>query len=343
LHVTGKPGFIARYRAPKDSLVYQGDDWCLAQDSCHLGEGAYVDDFWWGNTSRDQYTGWFFGMAMAYDLLDDEPTRELIRADVSEVVHNLILQNWWILETDGQPTDAGPNVMSDMQLTWSLIAYHMTGDEEFAAEARDRLLDSYRTTIRLTTINFMNQYAQYYGNNLSHTTWYTLLRLGKAYFSDADYQWFLGYFDQHQHTYTRLSHNAWFNGIYMSQGPYVPTADDDPYYDQLLQDLGDFRPAPNEEYALPDRTGYTLDPVSVFLADLMDQYPWLAELMGDVDYQALDAFPVLEQCTTDFLWQRSPFVITACGLDNPAHVNPGVDYLVAYWLAEYHKFISKDM
>jgi hypothetical protein len=75
----------------------------------------------------------------------------------------------------------------------------------------------------------------------------------------------------------------------------------------------------------------------------MDQYPWLAELMGDVDYQALDAFPVLEQCTTDFLWQRSPFVITACGLDNPAHVNPGVDYLVAYWLAEYHKFISKDM
>jgi hypothetical protein len=230
-----------------------------------------------------------------------------------------------------------------MQISWLLIAYHMTGDELFKGELQNWLLDRKRRAIQLATINFMNRYAQYYGNNLGHTNWYTLLRLAKVYFGDEDYAWFQSHFDTNEHSFTRLSHNAWFNGIYMSQGPYEPSAAKDPYYAQLVEDLTDFRPAPNVEYSLPDRTGYVIDPISVMLDDLMTRFPWLEELMGDVDPQAKYAFVVQQQCTTDFLWQRSPFRIEECGSDYPAHVNPGVDYLVAYWLATYHKFITKDM
>jgi len=49
------------------------------------------------------------------------------------------------------------------------------------------------------------------------------------------------------------------------------------------------------------------------------------------------------QCSTDFLFQRSPFRIEECGGDNPKAVNPGVDYLIPYWLASYHKFVAKDL
>jgi hypothetical protein len=345
LHVTGRTGFIARYWAPQDSLMYQGDDWCDApeQDRCHHWEdGDFAGDFWWGETSRDQYTGWFFGMALAYDLIDDEPLREMIRADVTEVLNALLDQHWWIIDEAGEPTDAAPNVLPAMQLSWATIGYHLTGEERFKAEIAKHLKDSYRVTLRLSSIAFMNRYAQYYGNNLGHTNWYHILRLGRVYYSAADYQFMKRLFEQQVHTFTRLSHNPWFNGIFMSQGAYTPSKADDPYDAQLVEDLSDFPEAPNVSYALPERTDYELDPISVFLDDLQTQFPWLEDLFGSVDPQAKDAFPVPEQCSAGFMFQKNPFKFEACGVDDPTEVNPGVDYLVAYWLAAYSKFLTKD-
>jgi hypothetical protein len=343
LQVTGRPGFIARYRAPKDSLAYPGDAACEADSTCHVvTSGPYAGDFWYGATSRDQYTGWMFGMVMAYDLLDDAPTKKLIVADVTEVVHALIQQNWLIVDVNGQPSATAPEILLPMQITWLTIAYHLTGSDEFATPLKNMLLDKERILFELSTLNIMNRYLQYYGNNLSHTNWYTLLRLGKVYFSAADYDWFQNLYVNTDETFAHLSHNAWFNGIYMSQGPYAPSPGD-PCQTQLVQDLTAFFPAPNVSYALPARTGYTLDPMSVFLYNVMTEYPILQKIMGYVQEQAEDAFPVPQQCSTDFLWQRDPFVITACGVDDPAYVNPGVDYLIGYWLAEYHKYVTKDM
>jgi len=87
LHVTGRPGFISRFWDSLDSLTYPGDAWCDSYDRCHRVEsGEYSGGWWIGETSRDQYIGWFYGMAVAYDLIDDEPTREIIRDDVTEVL-----------------------------------------------------------------------------------------------------------------------------------------------------------------------------------------------------------------------------------------------------------------
>jgi hypothetical protein len=343
LHVTGKPGFIARFRAPIDSLEYPGDASCDADTSCRkVTSGPYAGDFWYGNTSRDQYTGWFFGMVTAYDLIDDEPTKQMIVADVTEVVEALIKQGWWIMDTDNLPTTAGPNIMAPMKAEWLLIAYHMTGADEFKAPLQAILTDKARIEYELAMIDFMNRYTQYYGNNLSHTTWYSLLRLGKVYFSAADYQWFLKCYDQHE-TYTRLSHNAWFDGIYMSQGPYTPSGPPDPYQTQLVDDLTDFVTAPSFEYALAAQTGYTVDPISELLNTLMTDIPFLGQIMGTVNVQALYAFPVPQQCTGGFFWQDNPYSLGPCGNNNPEHTYPGADYLVAYWLGEYSKFITKNM
>jgi hypothetical protein len=340
LHVTGRPGFIARYVAPQDPLIYRGDDWCDGDENCHhIESGTYANDWWDGNTSRDQYTGWFFGNVIAFDLIDDAAMRDRIAANVTEVLDELISTNWWITDVDGKPTTAGPNVLPTQQLTWALIGYHMTGEERFKAIVRKWIADSRRSIQKIMNMTLMNKYAQFYGNNLGHQNMYTLLRLGKVYLNSSDHDFIKELFETQTHKYVRLSHNAFFNEIFMSQGDYDPA--DAEYQDQLEQDLGEFRPAPNYVYYV-DPTDLPLDPVSVFLDDLMTKYPFLEELMGDVDPQSLEAHPVQEQCTTDFLWQRSPFQNDPCGTDQPNVTRPGIDYLVAYWMASYHKFIEKD-
>lgn len=345
LHITDTPGFIARYRGQQDPLIYQGDEWCAANDRCHqVDSGPYAGDFWWGETSRDMYSGWFFGMSLAYDLIDDEDTREMIRADVSEVLNTLLDHNWMILDEEGLPTNAGPQVLPPFQISWLTVGYHITGEERIKTELQSWLLNKKRMILRIETISFFNRYMEYFGNCLAHETWYNLLRLAKVYFSPDDYAFLLDVFNTQVHGFTRLTHNPWFTGVYMGQGGYEPSAAKDEYQAQIEQDLGDFPAAPHFRYYLEakDPSTYTLDPVSVFLHDLEDQFPFLRDLIGSVDYQALDPFPVTGYCSADFIFQWSPFVITACGEDNPQKVDPGVDFILPYWLASYHGFITKD-
>ena len=344
LHVTGTNGFISRFRGSQDIIdLYGGDEWCDNYNRCHrVNDGEYAGDFWIGETSRDQYTGWFYGMALAYDLIDDEETRQIIRDDVTEVLDQLLADHWWIIDEAGEPTDAAPQVLPPMQLAWITIGYHVTGLERFRVELQKHLRDSYRPIIQIETIATFNRYAEYYGNNLSHTNWYNVLRLGKAYFSPADYAFMLKVFENEVHTFTRLSHNPWFNAIFMGQGDYTPSRADE-YQAQLEEDLATFREPPLVEFYLParDPSTYTLDPISVFLHDLEVQYPFLEDLIGEINYQAQDPFTVDLQCTAGFMFQWNPFAVEECGADNLLHVNSGHDYLAAYWMASYGNFLSK--
>ena len=347
LHANGTPGFISRYWGSQDdTLFYQGDAWCddPSQDRCHhVEEGDFAGDFWWGETSRDQYTGWFYGMAMAYDHVDDEGMREIIRADVAEVLDELISTNWKIRDEAGELTDAAPNVLPPMQLSWLTIGYHITGEERFACALKEKLMNDYRPVLRMTNIAFFNRYGQYYGNNLAHTNWFNLLRLGRVYFSEDDFCFLATMFETMVHTFTRLSHNPWFTAVFMGQGAYEPDPFDDPYYAQLVDDLDVFIPPPNYDYHLDarDPATYTLDPVSVLLHDLQERFPVLAEIMGSASVQAKDGFPVDQQCPAGFRFQRNPFRFEACGSGDTKMVHSGHDYLAAYWMASYYKDLLK--
>lgn len=348
LHVNGRSGFISRYWGSQDdSFYYQGDAWCddPNRDRCHHEEtGDFAGDFWIGGTSRDQYTGWFYGMTLAYDHVDDENMRTIIRADVAEVLDELISTNWVITDVSGEPTTAAPNVLPPMQLAWLLAGYHITGEDRFKVEVQKRIKNSYRTMIQLNSIAFFTRYAQYYGNNLAHTNSFTLLRLAEVYLSEDDYNFLKGLFENQVHTFTRLSHNPWFNAIFMGIGNYNPEVRDNPYQQQLEEDLTAFTSPPNWDYHLDERESstYTLDPFSVFMHDLMVQYPFLEEIMGGIDYQAMEAFPIEFQCPAGFQFQRKPFDIAACGSGNVTQVHSGHDYLAAYWTASYFNNLLKE-
>ncbi len=233
------------------------------------------------------------------------------------------------------------------QLSFAVQAYHVTGDGEILAALKRRLLNVQRTVHEVSAaFNLFNRYDQYFGNNLAHLQMYQLLRLGKHYFSEDNYAWFVEHFNTEIHTFTRLSHNAWFNAVYMGQGGWEPAAgNDDPYLDQFLGDLTVFPDPPNFRTFVPTRdpATYVLDPKSREWVDLAEELPFIEELFGvHFKLQALDAFPVPLQCPDHFLWERNPFRLYACGADEPRDVGPGADYLIAYWTASYHRVIGKD-
>lgn len=343
LHVTGTPGFIARYSAPRDPLIYAGDAWCdaPAQDRCHRVEtGEFAGDWWWGETSRDMYSGWFLGMSLAHDLIDDDDLRARIRADVTEVLDALITNHWRIIDEAGEPSTKAPEILPPHQVAWLLIGYHLTGEAGFAAALKTWLLDSQRIFLTLSSFSDFNRYDEYFANAISHELWYNILRLGRVYFSEADFAFFSDLFESQVHSFTRLSHNPFYNAVFMGQGAYAP-APGDPYQAQLVEDLSAFGAAPRTPFFTPARAegSYVLDPVSVALSDLIEAIPILGEIF-EFTPQALEAFPIAQQCD-GILFERNPFQITACGADDPSLLASGSDYLIAYWMASYHGFIGK--
>ncbi len=171
LKITQVPGFIARFAGP-DSLPWNAH--YTGHDRFVRGTGEWEGSFWINNTSRDQYTGWFFGMALAYDLIDDEPTREMIRRDVQEVIDDIQRDRYSIIGENGLPTDAGPKVIAIMRLCWHLVAAHVLDNETYRVRYRDQW-DQDRNEIEISSFSWMNKYDQYYGLNLSHMTYFNLL------------------------------------------------------------------------------------------------------------------------------------------------------------------------
>ena len=50
--------------------------------------------------------------------------------------------------------------------------------------------------------------------------------------------------------------------------------------------------------------------------------------------RACDPIPVPQRVRTDFLWQRSPFLIYGGGIGNIE--GAGIDYILPYWMARYY-------
>ncbi len=330
LHVTQVPGFIARVVAPDEApynTAYIGHDRYVA------GTGEWAGTFWINNTSRDQYTGWFFGMALAYDLIDDEPTREIIRADVQEVIDNLEADNYWIIGENGRPTDAGPNVGAIMRLCWHLIAAHVIDTPEYWAKYEQRWEED-QGEIQFGSFSWFNIYMEYYGFNLTHMTYYSLLRLERNPARRARY---LEVFHKMVRSLVEFTHNVFFDDIYLANCERAGECRNfDASATDLQEQILDFQDPPVREVplAIPD---WPLDPLSVFLSDLVDELGirWLL----DIDPQTQDARPVKWRCPRSFMWQKNPYYIECPGGDG-TEVYPGIDFMLAYWMGRYYNLID---
>jgi hypothetical protein len=342
LDVTGRDGFIARYVGPADDPGHRNEvARCGVEENHHLvTEGDYAGDFWIGNTSRDQYTGWFLGMAWAYDTVDHPVMRQEIESNVTRVLDRLIEDNWDIIDVDGQRTTKAPDVLPPMQMTWALIGYHITGEQRFWDVFEAWSAEDKRFALIFNNISKINQYAQHYGLNLAHENFLSLLRLSRQY--DEETHTFLKkIFNEQTHRIVDLQHNPWYTAVFLAEGGLGDLELRQKHRDQIIEDLTDFPAVPKIKYGMVPPEA-ELDPLSVTLYELQQEFPWLADIMGSVHPQALEAYPVRYQCSSGFIFQRNMWA-TSCSqtVDDPKHVNSGHDFLAAYWLASAYDVLAE--
>jgi hypothetical protein len=333
--ITETPGYVARFAA-LDEAPWNNE---YTKGGYVQGQGVWADYFWVDNTSRDQYTGWWLGLSLAYEAVDDAQMRQTIRDDFKDVIDNLLANNWKIVDQNGVADGNGAaKVLPTMQLSWTLQAATVGADPTYW-DLFDELYEKYKLYLWIDNFSFLNVYGQYFGFNLSHNTWLQLIRL----VPDRErLEHLFNIWDKDVHMWVAHTHNAWYDAVWMAGCLRLGTCDQDEM-DIVEADIANtltvFRDAPNQAVNVTPPT-LPLDPISVWWDALADQYPILDTIFR-IEPRTADPHDFADRCWSDMIWQRTPYHISCSGQpDN--RVGPGVDYLIAYWTSFYYGLVPSD-
>jgi len=296
LDVTGN-NLLARCMFRKD---WQHGDAVRNEESVH---GIYTNEgagwHWIGNTSRDQYSGVMFGLAVAYDAVEDEILKGAIRAMVTRVVDYLRGNNWTVWMPNG---DASTTFLArpDQMLAFVQIARHVNPDRfsTYYDVQRVVLITSMLAPIRVE----IESDDSYFKFNLDYINLYSLMRLESSSFGDVyreAYDLLRGHTAPHQ--------NAFFNMIdFALTGPNA------------------------------DRDAETLALLDGWLErQRRDHFVHLGDQVESCGDRACAPVPIKLRPPTDFVWQRNPFQLWG-GLHGTIET-AGIDYILPYWMSRYYR------
>lgn len=337
LDITDTPGFVARYAAPDEDPWNR--EYPPGDEHKVLGVGPYEGAFWVDHTSRDQYTGWFYGLTLAYEATDDPDLQAQICADESDVIEALRANNWKIVDQYGQIWSAS-YVLPSMRLSWLAQAAHVCGEDEEYWALFDEQYEKFKTYLWLDTFSFFNKYSQYYGFNLAHTNWFNLFRLVP---DRQRLQHLYRVWDYNIRRWTKDTHNAWFDAAHLIGCTRAGMCDEgelDHVMEEISTTLTDFQDAPNQAFN-HECEELPLDPFSVLWDRLEDLIPFLEDIFN-IDPQTKEPHEFADRCWSDMVWQRTPYHVTCRHYDVLNQVGPGVDYMVAYWSSYYYGFLPGD-
>ncbi len=331
--VTGKPGFIARWVGPAEPPFLYGE--CRPENDCHIvTEGPYAGSFWLGNTSSDQYLGWWYGLAHAYEFLLDSPEDDHIRLRIRDamarVIDTLRQDSYLITDPDGTVSTAGPEIVGN-----EALAFHLVAAEVIGGPYKDMMplvyLEQLLPYLVLTWYPITHWY-QYYAFHLGHMADHLMLR----HEHDPDRLSF--YRNMHRERLYDLiagTQQVMFDYIAFGEAAVEPNGE------ILAADKDALRsfPFPPKRKIQPVQGTFTYDPVVEQLNKIIEFLEALLGVdIGTVRPMAKDPFPVDERCVTGFRWQSPPYEL--CGDSNPLFEFPGEDYLVAYWMGRYFGFLD---
>src|SRR5215469_8988675 len=294
--VTGT-NLLARCLIPINSLYAAGISNEEAANGIYTNSSAGW--IWVGNTSRDEYSGAMFGLAVAYDMVTDVGIKSSISDLVTRLVDFLNGHNWSVVMPNGNSSTSFL-VRPDQIETFLAIGRHVNSSHfsSISYEAQ-RLLLSPTVPVPIG-VDVLDD-SSYFKFNLDYINFYNLVRLEDSS-AKTIYQSAYGLLRDH----TAPHQNAFFNVI----------------------DLGLNGPNPgrdNQTLALLD--GWLLRLRRDFGVDLSSVVP----VCGG---QACQPVPVWLRPPADFLWQRSPFqlAVTGAGIIESA----GIDYILPYWMGRYY-------
>ena len=284
-------------------LVPVNSPYAASISSEEAGNGIYTNSaagwIWVGHTSRDEYSGALFGLAVAFDMVTDAAVKASIGDLVTRLVDFLNGHNWSIVMPDGTSSTSFL-VRPDQIETFLAIGRHVNSDHfsSFSYESQ-RVLFSPAVAVPIAVDASGDD--SYFKFNLDYINLYNLIRL-EASSAKSIYQSAYGVLRNH----TASHQNAFFDII----------------------DLGLNGPdAARDKEALSLLDGWLLRLRRDFAADLSSVVP----VCGS---QACQPVPVWLRPPTDFLWQRSPFQLAVGGAG--IIESAGIDYILPYWMARYY-------
>ncbi|HEY2011943.1 MAG TPA: hypothetical protein VGH38_00520 [Bryobacteraceae bacterium] len=295
--VTGT-NLLARCMVPVSS------PWAASIASQESANGIYTNSsagwIWVGNTSRDQYSGAMFGLAVAYDAVTDSATKSEISALITRLVDFLSGHNWSVV----MPNGAGGTsflVRPDQIETFLAIGRHVNADH-FSSLSYEAQRELFAVSVPAPVLVDTAGDDSYFKFNLDYINLYSLIRLEasaeKSIYEEA-YANLRGY--------TKNDQNAFFNIIDLALNG--PNAGRD-----------------NQTLALLD--AWLLRLRRDFHVDLSNTVP----VCGS---QACAPVPVWLRPNTDFLWQRSPYELSVNGGAGIIET-AGIDYILPYWMARFY-------
>ena len=305
IDVTGTD-VLARFLIPRSSPYA---DAILAEEA-HEGihEATYNGEpyAWLGNTSRDQYSGVFFGLGVAYDMIADLGMRAEIRSDVSRMLTHLLSNGWSVVMPDGTPSTTFIG-RPDQQLSFLQVGRRVDPARWDAIYQAERA--ALAATVPLPIQGECGDpHGSYYKFNLDHINLYNLIRFEEP---GPFLTVYLSAFTTLR-TCTRTHGNAHFNTIETGL-------------------LGRNKARDNETVTL--LTLWLERPRRDYFVDNTGKYPACGP------NRSCTPIAVNERYTTDFLWQRSPFQLAGGG--SGTIETPAVDYILPYWMGRYYKVLKK--
>jgi uncharacterized protein (TIGR03437 family) len=269
--------------------------------------GIHMADpwFWVGNTSRDEYSGVIFGLAVAYDMVTDSTVRSSISDLVTRLVDFVKGHNWNVVMPDGSFSTTFL-LRPDQQLTLLQVGRHVNSGHFSTDYDIEKVLLSVTTPAPIGVDVQSND--SYFKFNLDYINFYNLIRLeGGGPFKDLYNE---AYSILRNHT--RDQQNAHFNMIDRELNGTDATRDAETLtlLDQWLQ--------------RPKR----------------DPYVNLEGVLPSCNSpdEACSPVPVPQRPTTDFLWQRNPFNLMGGGFGTVE--GAGIDYILPYWMARYYGVLT---
>ncbi|HLJ47829.1 MAG TPA: hypothetical protein VKU01_17555 [Bryobacteraceae bacterium] len=256
--------------------------------------------YWIGNTSRDEYSGVFFGLAVAYDMIDDSNLKSEISALVTRLLDYLRGHGWTVFNPDGSLSTTFI-IRADQQLSFLQVGRHVNPNHYSTSYDVDKIFWSAEILAPIGVDVLSND--SYFKFNLDYMNLYNLIRLESSSFKDIYEQ---AYSVLRNHTDDQK--NAHFNMIDLALNGPDASRDTD-----TASMLSDWLQRPRRDIYM----------------DLRNVFP-----SCNSPDEACNPVPVPRRPTTDFLWQRNPYQLDGGG--GGIVEGAGIDYILPYWMARYY-------
>ncbi|MCI0621450.1 MAG: hypothetical protein L0387_07245 [Acidobacteria bacterium] len=274
---------------------------------------------WVGNTSRDQYSGVFFGLGAAYDLVDDEDIRASIRALVTQLLEFLLKHLWTVVMPDGGALAECPGRSisttfigrPEQQLNFLQIGRHVN-PQRFEREYRNfrRFFAAFTSSQLL--LEALDLHGSYFKFNLAAINLYNLVRLEEKRSRSLRHY--------------RRAYGVWRNAVRAHANAHFNMVDrevngaDAGRDQETIGLLDDWLKRPdNDEF--------------IDLRRPLWNYP----ACPPPHDRGCSVIPVSDRVRTDFLWQRSPFLLFGGGAGTIK--GSGIDFILPYWMARHYKVL----